>query len=265
VRHGRAPSVEELRAVAVKVIAHMEPAVVHTYLRTTYNARTRTIPILFDSIGHYNNIVHLFDIEHICDDDLFGLLDYPWALGWLETHGDDVELPQCVFGIKHAQTVTHEAMLVESQPAAPRCCCVCNEHMGIRVRKCSECRSFWYCSQRCQREHWTGTHRHVCAAYKALVESFVPEDGGHEEEEEEEEEESEEEEEEAHGARFVVYPRQMPGEPAREPYELNTPEAFQAFLMENVAAAPAGTQENVPAVAQTATRRELFPWLPDEE
>lgn len=33
-------------------------------------------------------------------------------------------------------------------------------------RRCSACRSVWYCSKACQVEHWKGAHKRLCAQLK---------------------------------------------------------------------------------------------------
>ena len=221
------PHVAEIRNLASKIIHHLESqAMIHTYLRKAFGAKTRTIPIIFRSVGHYYEVRNLFRTESVDEIDLLPLFNYRAAMRWLETHGDDAELPQVVFGIELVECLGTEASeLMDSMPAAPQRCFQCGAS-GEKPKKCAGCHGFWYCGKECQTSHWRdGGHKESCALYSEHIDNLVEqakEDLGGSDEEES----SDEEEDHIRHMQFTVYPRLIPGEAVPEAVTMNADEFF---------------------------------------
>ena len=171
------PTLNEVRELATTIIRHFKShAMIHTYLRNAFGAKTLTVPILFETVGHFNAMKHYFEFESVEECDVMPLLDYAYAVTWLQTNGDDIEFAQCVYGIKHVVTMGRGGYaLVDSMPASLPLCYVCRStNIRTPLNKCGRCKCFWYCGRECQLTHWLrGGHDKDCVAYARCLKASV--------------------------------------------------------------------------------------------
>jgi hypothetical protein len=183
------PTLEDVRNLAIKVVKNFSSqALINTFLRRAFRATTPTIPVIFSTVGHYNQIKFVFEHESADEIDVLPLLNYPLAKRWLQTNFDDEDLPQLVFGIETVSEIgLPDRTLMGSTPAAARECFVCHG-TGTKPMKCSGCKSIWYCGTDCQSIHWRVGHKKECQLHAAHMQALIDQI---EEEEEDEEEETE--------------------------------------------------------------------------
>jgi len=190
VAHAVAPDRLEIELLTDTILAQIaNTAIMHEYIKRKFNAKHTILPVLFETIEHFNSLKHLLSIGDLQDFDVLPLFDYEFARQWIIDHGDNFT-PRRVFGIKNVVLCEGTDDLIFEQPELPRRCVICH---GGDAKKCSGCRCVWYCSTECQSADWS-EHRLICHKNKEYLESILGELPNQVEEDEEDEEDEDEDE-----------------------------------------------------------------------
>jgi hypothetical protein len=157
------PHVSEVGAFATQILANLtSQAMVHSFMQRVHGATTRTLAVVFRTVGHFHKTKQLFLTEDIKDNDVLELFDYTSARCWLEAQNPSNQHSACVYGIRSVVTLEDRKVseMLASMPVTSRCF-VCHRQQA-KPKKCSHCQCHWYCSRACQERHWDNGHKAEC-------------------------------------------------------------------------------------------------------
>lgn len=68
----------------------------------------------------------------------------------------------------------HRRAEAKDTPAGPTACFSCQKPAeGSRMWRCAACKSAWYCSKECRKNHWHNGHKKICKGLKARQDQLI--------------------------------------------------------------------------------------------